>query len=88
MDIIIYTLISGLAVAYTVELLTSIIPFQWFDRILKRFGTLPLAAFGCWVFDIQGLSLIICSCAASFVALFVVFFVNRPTVITNNSNRR
>jgi len=88
MDILIDTIISGLAVAYVVEFLTSVIPIIWLDRVIKRYLTLPLSVLGCWIFGIQNMTLWVCSCAASCVALFVVFLVNRPTVVTNNSYRR
>lgn len=84
MDILIFTFIVGLAVAYLIELVALLIPWSWVKHVL----TLPLAVGGCWGFGIFGVPLIICACASSCIALFVVFLVNRPTVITNNSTRR
>ena len=83
MDLLIYVLITGMAAAYIIEFLTSFLGVFIPPRILKQFLTLPLAIFGCWLFNVPGLTLAVASPAAAFVALAIMLFINRPvSVIT------
>jgi hypothetical protein len=81
MDILINVIISGLAVAYTVEFITAftgrVIP-SW---ILKAILPLPFSVLSLYLLGGSGIPLIIYGLASSCIALVVVFFVNRP--VTN-----
>jgi len=83
MDLLIFVIITGMAAAYTLELLTSLLGTFISPRIIKQFLTLPLAILGCWLFNVTGLTLAVASPAAAFVALAIMLFINRPvSVIT------
>jgi len=79
MDSFINILISGMAVAYIIELLVSLTGSVLSPKFLKISLTLPLNVVSCYLLGVTGWSLIIFGLAASCIALIVVFFVNRPT---------
>lgn len=81
MDILIDILISGLAVAYIVELVTAFTDKFIPSWILKATLPLPFSVLSLYVLGEFGLPLIIYGLASSCIALVVVFFVNRP--VTN-----
>ena len=87
MDILIQTVLSGLAVAYVVEFLTSLVESFISARLIRQVVTPPLAFYGCWLFSITGFPLIVCGLAASFVAMLLMKLVNKP-VVTNVNTRR
>ena len=81
MDTLIYILISGMAVAYVVELVTALTDRFISSWILKAILPFPLSVISLYVLGLFGLPLIIYGLASSCIALVVVFFVNRP--VTN-----
>jgi len=88
MDTLIDVLISGMAVAYTVELLISLTRRFVPASFVKATMTLPLGILSVYLLGNYGWSLIIYGLAASCVALIVVFFVNRPTTNQVITTRR
>ena len=81
MDTLINILISGMAVAYVIELITAFTDRFIASWILKAILPFPFSALSLYLLGGFGISLIIYGLAASCVALVVVFFVNRP--VTN-----
>ena len=79
MDSLISILISGMAVAYVIELLVFLTSSVLNPKFVKMGLTLPLSVLSCYLLGVTGWSLIIFGLAASCIALIVVFFVNRPT---------
>jgi hypothetical protein len=90
MDNLLNTLIVGFAVAYLTELLGSVVE-RWFNpKILKQVISLPASVAGCWAMGIEGLPLVVCSGAATFVYLAVMMLLmknDKPTVVNNRRNR-
>lgn len=83
MDLLIISIISGMAVGYITELLAKYI---W-PTFVKVGLTLPLAALSGWVLGIQDVRLAIVAPAAGFFALTVLSLISRPVVV-NNALRR
>ena len=81
MDILINILISGMAVAYVVELITAFTSKRLPSWILKATLPLPFSVLSLYLLGGFGIPLIIYGLASSCIALVVVFFVNRP--VTN-----
>jgi hypothetical protein len=81
MDILISIFISGLAVAYVVELITAFTDRFIPSWILKAILPLPFSVLSLYLLGGSGIPLIIYGLASSCIALVVVFFVNRP--VTN-----
>jgi hypothetical protein len=81
MDTLINILISGMAVAYVVELITAVTSKLLPSWILKATLPLPLSVLSLYLLGGSGIPLIIYGLASSCIALVVVFFVNRP--VTN-----
>jgi len=79
MDSLVLVILSGMAVAYIVELLVSLTSRFLSPKFLKIILTFPLNVLSCYLLGVIGWSLIIFGLAASCIALIVVFFVNRPT---------
>jgi hypothetical protein len=81
MDTLINILISGMAVAYIVELITAFTDRLIPSWILKATLPLPFSVLSLYLLGGSGFPLIIYGLASSCIALIVVFFVNRP--VTN-----
>jgi len=88
MDTLISILISGLAVAYIVELVTAFTDKYIPSWILKATLPLPFSVLSLYILGGSGLPLIIYGLASSCIALIVVFFVNRPTTNQVITTRR
>lgn len=87
MDILIDVVVTGFAVAYLIELLTSLAESALAVRIAKMVLTLPLSLLGCWYMGLVGFPLIVAGPAAAFISLTVMVLLNRP-VPTQVINRR
>jgi hypothetical protein len=86
MDILIAVIISGMAVAYVTEFISTLTDDFFKPALVKRILTLPLAYGACWYMDITGFALVISGPAAAFISLALLLILNRP-VIVNNSRR-
>jgi hypothetical protein len=83
MDIFFVVLISGMAVAYVVELLAMLLP----SNVIKVVLTIPFSVLANWSLGLTDYSLIVGSLASGFFALFAISLINRPVVV-NSSLRR
>jgi ABC-type multidrug transport system permease subunit len=84
MDILINIIISALAVAYTLELFDSLLPFDF--RMLKLILNLPLSVLFCWLIGISGNTIFVAVPATGFLALSVIVAVTRMS--TTKVDRR
>lgn len=81
MDILIWVIISGGAVAFTTELVGLVLD-RWMDpRVVKQVITAPIAALYLWLVGISGWELLVGSLGASFIALGSIWWLNRPLQI-------
>jgi hypothetical protein len=78
MDILINIIISAFAVAYTIELLDSLLPFD--SRLIKLILNLPLSVLFCWLIGITGNTIFVAVPATGFLALSVIVAVTRLSV--------
>ena len=86
MDILISVIISGMAVSYLVELISSL---QFFSsRLIKLTLTLPLSLLFMWFLDFTVFELFVGGFAAAFISLALLQLVNRPVTIQNLNTRR
>lgn len=81
MELLIAIIISGLAVAYFVEFLTSLLE-NWIDgKILRAVFTLPANVAGLYLLGYWDNTLFVSAPAASLVSAIISILINRPTVI-------
>jgi hypothetical protein len=78
MDILIYVIISGVAVAFATEFVSAIVGYP---RVLKIILTSPLAFGACYLFGITFPQIWVCALAASFVSTSLLQILNRPVTI-------
>lgn len=78
MEIIIYVALSGMAVAYLIELIQSFSSRAVSNKMLKQIITAPLSYLACWFFGIVGFQLAVCGIATAFIALALLLLINKP----------
>ena len=83
MDTLIWIIISGMAVGYVTEILSTFAN----PRIIKLSLTLPLSFLACWLLGLVGPILIVAGFAAAFFSLATLQLLNRPVNI-QTVNRR
>lgn len=81
MDTLIVILISGMAVAYLTELITTFTEEFFSPRIVRAVLTLPLSITACWFLDLTNFELAVGSSAAAFFSLALLRVVNRPAIV-------
>ena len=84
MDILISIIISGMAVGYVTEILSTFAN----PRIIKLSLTLPLSYLACWLLGLLGPTLIVAGLAAAFFSLATLQLLNRPVNIQSVNRRR
>jgi hypothetical protein len=77
MELLIYIIVSGMAVSYLIEFISSFSSEIISTRLLKQILTIPLSYISCWFFDIDGFALVISGLATSFVALLLLLIANK-----------
>ncbi|CAB4128618.1 hypothetical protein UFOVP223_112 [uncultured Caudovirales phage] len=87
MSILISVIISGMAVAYTTEFISSIGEKFFNPRTVKLVLTLPLAIFASWLLGLTGFVLAVASPAAGFFSLATLQLLNRPVNIQTVTRR-
>jgi len=83
MDLLIISVLSGMAVGYITELLAK---YLW-PTFVKVGLTLPLAALSGWLLGVQDLRLAVVAPAAGFFALVVLSLISRPLVVNSGGRR-
>jgi hypothetical protein len=78
MDILIYVIISGVAVAFATDFVSAI---GGYPRVQKHILTSPLAFGACYLFGISFPQIWVCALAASFVSTSLLQILNRPVTI-------
>lgn len=81
MDILIVVIISGMAVAFTTELIASVVEAMFSPRIIKLILTAPLSFLACWFLDLGGFQLIVAALAAAFFSTVTLHLINKPVSI-------
>jgi len=84
MDTLFSIIISGMAVAYLVELIsvTGLSP-----KLIKLIVTLPLSFLCCWYLGISGLTLAVAGCASAFVSLILLLLTTQPVQVVQRRTR-
>jgi hypothetical protein len=88
MDILFDAILSALAVAYLVELVTTVTDSFLRTAIVKGVLTLPLAFIANWFLDITGFTLVIAGLASAFLSLAFMVLINRAAQPVQVINRR
>lgn len=88
MDTLFIVIISGMAVSYFVEFLSSLVGEYFSPRLIKLILTAPLAYFACWLLGLTAFTLTVSGLAAAFISLALLQLVNRPVTIQNLNTRR
>lgn len=87
MELLIGTLISALAVAFTlgvVEYITT----PGFFKYVKMIATYPMALVALWYLDFSGFPIFVCAAAAAWLALTANRVVEKLSVTVVNNYRR
>lgn len=87
MDTLFTVIISGMAVAYATEFVSSLLERLLPTKLLKLILTLPLAYLAAWELGLTGSVLIVAGPAAAFFSLATLLLLNRPVTI-QTVNRR
>jgi hypothetical protein len=88
MDTLFVVIISGMAVSYFLEFVSSIVGEFFSPRLIKLILTAPLAYFACWLLGLTAFNLTVSGLAAAFISLALLQLVNRPVTIQNLNTRR
>lgn len=86
-DLLIASLLTGLAVTYVVELL-DLISYGIVSRtLLNKYFALPMAFGGMFLLTELDLKMIVTVPAAAFVSVAIGKYINKPTVLNNGLRR-
>lgn len=77
MDTLIVIIISGMAVSYVVEFVSSLVDKLIPPRIIKMLLTLPLGILATWLLGLYGNMVFVAGTAAAFFSLVVLHLLNR-----------
>ena len=81
-NLILTIIIVGAAVTYVLELLTALLYVFVDDSTIKKWLSLPLSFGGMWVMQQQwAVALFVTVPAATFVSLFLIKYINKPTQV-------
>jgi hypothetical protein len=76
MELLIYVIVSGMAVSYLIEFISSVLS-RVSAKLIKQVLTIPLSYISCWFFDVTGFALAVSGLATSFVALLLLLIANK-----------
>lgn len=90
MEFLIVVVISGLAVGFSTELIGTVVErfTSYSARILKQILSAPFGALYAYLLGVTGWSLLVGGLASGFLALVIMFFVNRPVQIQQVISQR
>jgi len=87
MELLLQTVLVGMAVGYLTELISSLLSFRISSGTTKRALTLPLGALFGWWIGVEPHLLVLVAPAAGFFALAVLSVINRPVVLSGAGRR-
>jgi hypothetical protein len=81
MDTLIWIIISGMAVAFTTELLNRIL--QWWNapRNVRLWGTVPLSLGACYLVGIPFPSIVVTTLAVGFFSTTLLLIIDRASIV-------
>lgn len=91
MDILLFVIISAMAVGYVTEFVGALLKSFFNPLISKHVLTAPLSYAACWYLNITGFELVIAGLATAFLATATTAIVNRvleAPVVVDRSLRR
>jgi len=90
MDTLINIFIAGMAVGFATEFIGGLIDYftPYESRFTKQLLAAPFGALFCWLLGVTGWPLLVGAFAAGFLALAIMFFINRPVSIQQVMSRR
>ena len=88
MDTLSLVIISGMAVGYIIETLTSLLDRWVSSRIIRLSLTLPFSYLATWVVGISGALLAVSGLEAAFFSLGVLLLLNKPASIQTINRMR
>ena len=85
MDLLIWTLISGGAVAFAIEFINntigSIFWRRWSDRLVRLILTLPLSYGAAWLLGVSWPSIVVVVLAAGFFSNALLILLERSRIV-------
>jgi hypothetical protein len=88
MDTLSLVIISGMAVGYIIETLTSLTE-RWVPaRLIRLSLTLPFSYLATWLLGLSGALLAVSGLAAAFFSLAVLLLLNKPATIQTINRMR
>ena len=88
MDTLSLVIISGMAVGYIIETLTSLLERWVSPRIIRLVLTLPFSYLATWVVGLNGALLAVSGLAAAFFSLALLLLLNKPATIQTINRMR
>lgn len=90
MDLLIAIIISGLAVGFASELVGALVErfTVWYTPVFKQVVAAPFGALFAWLLGVTGWEILVAALASAFLALVIMFWVNRPVQIQQVMSRR
>jgi hypothetical protein len=89
MTILIYIIISSLAVGFLVESVGALLEnYVSIPIYIKGVVSVPLAVLSCWILGIEGWVLVIGGLASAFIYVAVMRWLDRPVQIQQVMSRR
>lgn len=84
MDIFIWTLLAGMATAFTTELINGLFyPIWWFPqpRTIRLALTLPLCFGASWLLGVTWPEIVVTTLAAAFFCNAILLLVDRASIV-------
>ena len=88
MNLFFEVILSGMAVAFITELVSTLLERFIAPRVVKNVLTLPLAFLSLYLFNVLGYSLVIGAFAAAFFSTAALYMLTSRTNVANVITRR
>lgn len=85
MDILIWSIVAGLANSFTVEFLNVALGrFWWFPspRTIRLSITLPVCFGAAWLLGVAWPEIVVCTLAAGFISNGLLLFLDRASIVS------
>jgi hypothetical protein len=82
MDTLIWIIISGMAVAFTTELLIRVLQLWVAPRNVRVWGTVPLSLGACYLVGIPYPSIVVATFAVGFFSTTLLLIIDRASIVS------
>jgi hypothetical protein len=82
MDTLIWIIISGMAVAFSTELLIRVLQWWVEPRSVRVWGTVPLSLGACYLVGIPYPSIVVATLAVGFFSTTLLLIIDRASIVS------